>query len=73
LAKAFGESPLVIFEAAMGRPQTQLRDESLEQLLSDFSGLSSKDRDELQYIVDHLHRQIQERKERSGRTEVSSR
>lgn len=73
LAKAFGESPLVIFEAAMGKPQTHIRDESLEQLLSDFAQLASKDREELRYIVDHLHAQIRERKERSGRSEVSSR
>lgn len=73
LAKAFGESAVVIFEAAMGKPQTQMRDESLEQLLSDFSQLSARDREELRYIVNHLHAQVRERKEKSGRTEVSSR
>lgn len=62
LAKAFGESPVVIFRAAMGEPQTQLRDESLEQLLNDFSDLPAKDRQELRYIVNHLHEKVQERK-----------
>lgn len=74
LAKAFGESPVVIFEAAMGRPQTQMRDESLAQLLSDFSRLPSRDREELRYIVNHLHAQIQERAGKSDRnSEVFSR
>ena len=72
LAKALGESPTVIFDAAMGKPQTQLRDESLEQLLNDFSELSTRDRQEVRYIVDHLHAQIQERKEKSRRGEVAS-
>lgn len=73
LAKAFGESAVVVFRAAMGEPQTQIRDESLEQLLNDFSELSARDRQELRYIVDHLHAQIQERKQKAGRTEMSSR
>lgn len=73
LARAFGESPVIIFKAAMGQPQTQLRDESLEQTLLDFSDLSAKDREELRYIYDHFRAQIQERKKKSSRTEVSSR
>lgn len=73
LARAFGDSALVIFRAATGEPQTQMRDESLEQLLADFSHLLAKDREELRYIVHHLHAQVQERKKKSGRTEISSR
>lgn len=73
LARAFGDSPVVIFRAAMGEPQTQLRDESLEQLLNDFSDLPSRDRQELRYIVNHLHAQIQERKAKSGRSEIPPR
>lgn len=73
LAKAFGESPAVIFKAATGQPQTQLRDESLEQTLIDFSELPTRDREELRYIYDHFHSQVQERKNKSRRTEVSTR
>lgn len=73
LAKAFGESAKVIFDAATGNPQTQMRDESLEQLLNDFSDLPARDRQELRYIVEHLHAQIQERKDKSRRAEISSR
>lgn len=73
LAKAFGESPVVIFEAAMGKPQTQIRDESVLELLSDFVELSAKDREELRYILEHLHQQVRDRKDRLRRTEVSSR
>lgn len=59
LAKAFGESPLVIFEAAMGGTQTQLRDKSAEQLVSDFMSLPARDREELRYIYNHFHEQVQ--------------
>jgi hypothetical protein len=72
LAKAFGESPIVVFEAAMGKQQNHIRDESLEQLLIDFSELPARDRQELRYIVNHLHAQIQERKTKSGSGEISS-
>src|SRR5690349_3888099 len=47
LAKAFGESPLVVFAAAMGKTQSHLRDKSLEQTLSDYSDLPAKDQEEL--------------------------
>ena len=73
LAKAFGESPIVVFKAAMGQPQTQLKDESLEQTIMDFAELPARDREELRYIYDHFHAQVQERKNKSRRTEVSSR
>jgi len=73
LAKALGESPVVIFKAAMGQLQTQLRDESLEQTLIDFSELPAKDREELRYIYNHFHAQVQERKNKLRRTEISSR
>lgn len=61
LAKAFGESPAVIFEAATGRPQTQLRDRTVEQLLIDFMSLSARDREELRYIYNHFHEKVQEK------------
>lgn len=73
LARAFGESPIVIFRAAMGEPQTQLLDESLQQLLEDFSALSTKDRHDIDYIRSHLHSEVQRRKATSSRAEVSSR
>lgn len=66
LARAFGESPVVIFEAAMGRPQTQLRDKSAEQLLIDFMSLSARDRDELRYIYNHFHEKVQEKVNRNS-------
>lgn len=61
LAKAFGESPVVIFEAALGQPQTQLRDKTVEQLLTDFINLSARDREELRYIYNHFHEKVQEK------------
>lgn len=73
LAKAFGESPVVIFRAAAGQLQAQLTDESVEQTLIDFSQLPARDREELRYIHDHFHAQVQERKSRLRRTEISSR
>jgi len=65
LAKAFGESPAVIFDAAMGHPQTQLRDKSVEQTLIDFSSLSARDREELRYIYNHFHEKVQEKLNRN--------
>lgn len=73
LAKAFGDSPIVIFRAAMGEPQSKMLDESLQQLLNDFSELSPKDRQEVGYIFNHLHSEVQRRKGQSSRAEVSSR
>lgn len=73
LARAFGDSPIVIFRAAMGEPQTQILNESMQQLLSDFSELSAKDRQEIDYILNHLHAEIQRRKVKSSRAEVSTR
>lgn len=64
LARAFGESPMVIFEAATGRPQTQLRDRSVEQLLTDFMSLPARDREELRYIYNHFHEKVQEKLDR---------
>lgn len=65
LAKALGESPLVIFEAAMGRAQTQIRDKSVEQLVDDFSSLPARDREELRYIYNHFHEKVQEKLNRN--------
>lgn len=67
LAKAFGESPSVIFDAAQGHPQTQLRDKSVEQLLADFVSLPARDREELRYIYNHFHEKVREKREKLDR------
>lgn len=67
LAKALGESPSVIFEAALGHPQTQLRDKSVEQLLTDFMSLPAREREELRYIYNHFHEKVQEKVEKLHR------
>ena len=61
LARALGESPMVIFGAAIGHPQTQLRDKTVEQLLADFMRLPARDREELRYIYNHFHEKVQEK------------
>lgn len=73
LAKGLGESPVVIFRAAMGQRQTHLGEESAEQVIADFSELPAKDREELRFIYDHFRAQVQERKDRLRRAEISSR
>lgn len=67
LAKGLGESPGVIFDAAMGLPQSQLRDKSVEQLLTDFTSLPARDREELRYIYNHFHEKVQEKLEKLNR------
>lgn len=61
LARALGESASVVFEAAIGHPQTQLRDKTVEQLLGDFMSLPARDREELRYIYNHFHEKVQDK------------
>lgn len=67
LAKGLGESPVVVFEAAIGLPHTQLRDKTVEQLLADFMSLSSHDRNDpvLRYAYNQFHEKVQEKLNRN--------
>lgn len=64
LAKGLGESPVTVFEAAIGRSVTGVKDESLRQTLEDFSSLPAKDRDELRLTIEMLKAEIQRRLDR---------
>ena len=61
LAKGLGESPTVVFEAAVGRSPNVIRDESLKQILEDFAKLPARERDELEVLIESLKHQIQVR------------
>lgn len=61
LAKGLGESPTVVFEAVVGRSPNVLRDDSLKQILEDFTTLSARDHDELEVLIDCLKHQVQKR------------
>lgn len=65
LAKGMGESPLTIFKAATGKYKSGLKDESLQQILEDFSELDSKARGEMEFVIDQLRRMIRERSDRN--------
>lgn len=60
LAKGLGESPLVVFEAACGELQTGLKDSTLAQLLADFSELTPKQRENLEFAIRLLREKIDE-------------
>lgn len=66
LAKGMGESPVVVFEAVIGKSSPTLRDESMAQLLEDFGRLASRDRDELRVIIEMLMTEIQKRLDRDA-------
>lgn len=67
LAKGLGESPTVVFEAVIGMtPKNSLpRDETLKQMLEDYSELPSRDRDELKLLMEMLRTEIYKRRAKS--------
>jgi transcriptional regulator with XRE-family HTH domain len=64
LAKGLGESPSVVFEAVIGvtAKNSTPRDETLKQMLEDYSNLSARDRDELKLLLEMLRKEIYERR-----------
>lgn len=66
LARGLGESPAVVFEAAIGRVALKLRDETLEQLLSDFQELPHGDREALRVIIEMLRTEVTKRLDRNA-------
>lgn len=67
LARGLGESPVTVFEAAIGKTQTELKDESVRQVLEDFSQLPARDQNDplLRAIVEMLRSEIQKRLDRN--------
>lgn len=61
LARGLGLSPSVVFEAAIGRESKDLKNESMRQLLEDYSQLPARDRDEIKPILEMLRADIQRR------------
>lgn len=68
LAKGLGESPTTVFEAAIGKISVPLEDESLRQVLEDFSRLPKRDQHDplLRAIVEMLRAEIQKRLDRDA-------
>jgi transcriptional regulator with XRE-family HTH domain len=68
LAKGLGESPITVFEAAIGKSPTELKDENVRQVLEDFSRLSPKDQNDplLKVMVEMLRTEIQKRLDRDA-------
>lgn len=68
LAKGLGESPITVFEAAMGKTPTDLKDESVRQVLEDFSRLPAKDQNDplLRAILEMFRTEIQKRLDRDA-------
>lgn len=64
LAKGMKESPVALFQAAIGKHKTGLSDASLQQILEDFSQLDSKSRGEMEFVIDQLRRMVAERLDR---------
>lgn len=61
LAKGLGESPIVIFEAVLGKGPNGIKDETLAQMLEDYASLPAREREELQLLIEVLREKIQER------------
>jgi hypothetical protein len=51
----------VIFEAAIGKVTTGVKDESFRQLVEDFERMRSRDKDDLAPILEMLKTEIQKR------------
>jgi hypothetical protein len=60
LARGLGESPVVVFEAASGDLQPGLKEPTLAKLLADFSALSPKQRENVEFAVRMLRERIDE-------------
>lgn len=66
LARGLGESPIVIFEAAMGKISAGVQDEAFRQLLEDYTKLPKGDKDDLGTIIEMLRSEIQKRLDRDA-------
>lgn len=68
LAKGLGESPVTVFEAAIGRSHTELKDEAVRQVLEDFERLPARDQHDplLRAILEMFRTEIQKRLDRNA-------
>lgn len=68
LARGLGKSPIVVFEAALGKTSTGIKDESVRQVLEDFSQLPAKDQNDplLKAILEMFRTEIQKRLDRDA-------
>ena len=66
LAKGLEVSPAVVFLAAIGKLDSGLRDEDLQQTLEEFSRLDKKSRNELDFMHEQLRKMIRERLTRNA-------
>src|SRR5690349_8830855 len=68
LAKGLGESPAVVFEAAIGRVAKGITDETVSQIFEDFCRLTAKEREDpkLMVILEMLNTEIQKRLDRDA-------
>jgi transcriptional regulator with XRE-family HTH domain len=64
LAKGLNESPAIVFLAAIGKLETGLRDEDLQQTMEEFSRLDKKSRNELEFMHEQFRKMIRERSTR---------
>lgn len=64
LAKGCNESPVTIFKAIIGKLEQGVQDEAMAQILNDFSRLSVKDREQLEFVIRHLKDEIAKRLDR---------
>lgn len=68
LAKGLGESPTIVFEAAIGKGPTGIKDESLAQIFEDLLRLSARDRQDphIVVILEMLRTEVQKRLDRDA-------
>ena len=68
LAKGLGESPTVVFEAAIGKQPAELKVESVRQALEDFSRLPQRDQNDplLLAILEMFRTEVQKRLDRDA-------
>ena len=64
LAKGLGESPTVVFEAAIGKAPAAFKDDSIRQFLENFANLPARDREELRLSLEMLMAEVQRRLDR---------
>lgn len=66
LARGLGESPTVVFEAAIGRSSNAIKDDAMRQFLEDFARLPARGNEDLKGMVELLKTEIQKRLDRDA-------
>lgn len=64
LAKALGDSRLVVFEAATGELGAELKDATVAQVLADFSEIPARDRGDAEFAFRLLKEKVEQAKAR---------